>query len=55
MRSAYKRIQVNANLVQKGEHQTWMAEVPGSIPTGCSFLLRILFFASGVNIANFVC
>ena len=30
-------LQENVKLAQKGEYQTWMAEVPGSIPTGGNF------------------
>ena len=41
------------------EHQTRMAEVPGSIPTGGKVLVLIFLFfptkASDTNIANFVC
>ena len=40
-------LQTNAKLAQKGEHQTWMAEVPGSVPTKGNILLLIFLFLLG--------
>ena len=48
----------HARLVQKGEYQIKIPEVPSSILTGGTILLPIFFVfpgKSGANIANFVC